>query len=1126
MELDESSAAWKKAGKGMPPLGDIDPTHVTPAQLHDAPGSGSSDGRDDGDPPCLYLKQYRNCTLIAKTALSRTWRAYDVKRKSDVVVKELHGDLLLHPQFLGRFQSEYAFTAWLSHANVVVPLMAHFEEPPYCYVMPYIDGEHLDDYCTSHNLSISERIRLCLPICQAITHAHDNRVVHRDLKPNNILVGKDGRPQLIDFGLAREISSVEVASQIGGNTEGTPGYMSPEQADGREGDARTDVYSLGVVLYELLTGHLPIKPTRDVRELLRRIREDAPTRPTEWTDVVDWELEALLLKTLEKRPQDRYASIADLREDLENYLACRPLSILRHNPGYVARKWIRRNRVGVAIGSSFAVLVIVFCIIALWLTVSNARAVAETAALGRHKTAIVAAQLQGRNDDPFNAARTLWREHFYAQRHANASTRRTKFALWAFYQRYPCIWHVGHSVGERVLTPKEHMRSRVRCSPDSKWIATVLNWEDESGRLRGRVAILDAVSGALQSEVNEPAYLPRCVAFAPDGRSLWVGDEDGQVRCFALPSESGELDSQPASTIPIGDHPITVLAISPDGHLLATGTDRDTIDIVTIGQGSSTPLTGWPKRISTITTDLAFSPDSTQLAASFRELTVENPQGVCVWRIADGGCVGEVRERACWSLAWAPDGQGLHVDGKAGLHKLRADGSLSARLGEARPWGLRAIDLARASDRTLIAHAAGDCQIGLYDLGRRMTLPIHGFHFGSVADQLDLSFDPDGVFVASTARDGVRLWRVTGSLARPWPSGTEDIPCAALALSQSGTVVCVARGGDLSVTATADERARAYSFWAPSDSSPAAGLEPFCETGLLCGPVPSLSDKYVVYSRQTSENEDATVIIGTTDRSGTVLAEASLGPKVVSALYWLSDVPATILVGTKAGTLFRWRPNLEPSAPSPPEALRPLWQFDTACSGITISHDGLWCAACAENAAAKPESTRPQVCVWRVGRMMAATGAASEALRPDYCFSTHPFTWRVNFVRGADGTLLLATSGSAREIRLWEAFTGVERRPLCGHQDGIFRCFALDEQTLVTSSRDRSVRIWDVPTREELCLLYESPWDSPAIAVRNGRIAIADATGVTVADTREIDAFIAANRNMARRLYEDGTLQR
>ncbi|MEZ5426641.1 MAG: serine/threonine-protein kinase [Pyrinomonadaceae bacterium] len=278
-------------------------------------------------------------------------------------------------EIIRRFQNERQILAALDHPNITRLLDggATSDGLPFL-VMDFVEGRPLTKYCDQNNLSINERLRLFLQICSAVRYAHQNLIIHRDLKPSNVLVTSEGIPKLLDFGIAKLISSDGVGDDTRSQTWTrvmTPEYASPEQVQGLPITTASDVYSLGVILYELLTGERPFRiKSRSADEISRIITDSQPLKPSSVVrakfdpedprskiqnpKLLRGDLDNIVLMAMRKEPERRYSSVEQFAGDLERYLGGLPVLAQEDRFGYRARKFIGRNKTGVAAGVGVA----------------------------------------------------------------------------------------------------------------------------------------------------------------------------------------------------------------------------------------------------------------------------------------------------------------------------------------------------------------------------------------------------------------------------------------------------------------------------------------------------------------------------------------------------------------------------------------------------------------------------------------------------------------------------------------------------------------------------------------------------------------------------------------------------
>lgn len=269
---------------------------------------------------------------------------------------------MANPEVLRRFGIERQTLAALNHPNIVrlIDGGATDDGLPYL-VVDYIDGEPIDGYCESRKLGIPARLRLFLRVCEALQHAHRSLVVHCDLKPSNILVTREGEPMLLDFGIAKILDPAALGippqDAVTRLRACTPEFASPEQLRGEPASTSTDVYGLGLVLYQLLTGHTAHEEasTASMAEWVRAVCEEDPAPPGRIVPEAAGDLDAIVLKAVRRDPRERYASVEQFADDIRRHLEDKPVLARQGTRLYITRKFLRRHKL--AVGAAAAVLV-------------------------------------------------------------------------------------------------------------------------------------------------------------------------------------------------------------------------------------------------------------------------------------------------------------------------------------------------------------------------------------------------------------------------------------------------------------------------------------------------------------------------------------------------------------------------------------------------------------------------------------------------------------------------------------------------------------------------------------------------------------------------------------------------
>lgn len=575
-----------------------------------------------------------------------------------------------HPGLLSRFRMERQVLADLDHPGIARLLDGGTTDDGLPYlVMEFVEGTSLRDAVRQRGLSVLDRLRLFLEVAEAVQYAHSNLVIHRDLKPGNILVRADGHVKLLDFGIAKVFQADSGAETAMGTAWAlTPRYASPEQIDGKRVTTATDIYSLGVVLYELLTGRLPYELDRgSVIEIGRVICDTPPTPPSRLRDLPEahrfaGDLDTILLKALAKEPNRRYSSVADLADDVRRHLNGEPVLARGDSTGYRLSRFARRNKSLVA--GIFAVFLIL--VTALAVTLSFYRRAVDSAAAARRSNyassmAATEAAIMNHNIPEARAIldATDTEHRGWEYRHLAARLDRSA-SSWKAHRDGIAALDISPD-GSQLVTAGDDSTARLWALETRNSLAMWSFGETpESCRLLadGRIAVgLNRGTVVTAAIGEEPELLGRGSYWAiidvdPTGYIVAAGFENGEVALFDARNRR-ELRRWKAH------FRLTAPAFSPDGMDLATAGSDSVVRIWSLSDGRlKRTLRGHRRRVY----NLAYSQDGRRLVSGSSDHTVT------VWDLETGLALSSFSEhRGIPSkLAFHPNGRSVLTAGTEG----------------------------------------------------------------------------------------------------------------------------------------------------------------------------------------------------------------------------------------------------------------------------------------------------------------------------------------------------------------------------------------------------------------------------------------------------------------------------
>jgi len=1029
-----------------------------------APPVGPNATLDDSpliDAPGTKIGRYELLELIGEGGMGLVYMAHQKKPVKRRVALKIIKPGMDSKQIIARFEAEKQTLAVLDHPNIahVFDAGTTKEGRPY-FIMEYVKGMSITRYCDEKKLDIEQRLRLFEQVCEGIHHAHQKGIIHRDLKPSNILVSVHGDravPKIIDFGIAKAVTqplTEKTVVTFQGQLLGTPEYMSPEQVDlaTQDIDTRSDIYSLGVVLYELLAGVLPFEREALKRagfaEIQQTIREQEPPSPSirltslgekaktiaasRGTQVIALarrlhrELEWIPLKAMRKDRCRRYRSASELEDDVRNYLNGLPLIAGPETAVYRARKFVHKH------AGSVATVALVSATIVVGLIVSTTM---YFRAEKMRELAVKAENVAEERAEEYR--RLLYFKNIgladVAYRDTNMHRLRELLELCPEDLRGWEWDRLSYIQDQALMTLRGH-EGRVHSvsfSTDGKRMVSAS--EDKT------VKVWDAATGAELMTLRGHSDQVAGVAFSPDGKRIVSGSADNTIRVWDA-ATGDEL-----MTLHGHEGCVRAVSFSLDGKRIVSGSHDCTAKVWDAATGAELmTLPGHEGDVFSV----AFRPNGEQIISAGHTIKV--------WDVATGAEVLTLRghKRGVADVAFSPDGKRIvSASGDETIKVWDAASGAEVMTLRGHTKGLSSVAFS-LDGRKIVSGGGRDNTVRVWDAATGtevMTLRGHGGRIFSVA------FSPDGRRIVSGSGDKtIRVW-----------DATIDHELTTLHTGEAVESVAVSPDGRWIVSGNVDKTVKVW------DAATGA------EVMTLCGHGDSIYAPWSPVASVAFSPDGKRIVSGSTDKTVKVW-DAATGAELMTMRGHQG------MVYSAAFTLDGRR-----IVSGSVDKMIKIWDTATGEEVMSLPGHKSWI----RSVAISPDGKRivsgggdKTIKVWD-----ATSGAEVLTL--------HGHEAGVLSVAFSSNGKLIASGGYDKTINVWDAKSGAKVMTLRGHKD-IVGCvaFSPDDKRIITGGYYDGIKIWDVETGAELITLLESG-SAIAFSPDGKTIAIGSSSGITLLES-------------------------